>query len=212
MKIACLSDQHGYLPEIPDADLLLLAGDYVFTRKGDWERQLRFINGGFHRWVEEISSRMPVAFCAGNHDEVFEKHYRLINPFPDNVHYLENSGVSINGFNIWGSPENLRFYDWSFNREPWHMKQYWDMVPLDTDILVCHQPPYDCADYVFPDGNIGCRALRDRILEVKPKLVVTGHLHSNHGVHMLNETVIVSASHVDEEYKNPREIIIVDFP
>lgn len=212
-KIACAADLHGFLPKIPpNIDLLIMAGDYVFTRKGDWQRQLRFINGPFHQWISELAIRIPqIILVAGNHDEVFEHHRRLINPFPENVTYLEDSGINWRGLNIWGSPQNLFFYNWSFNKRPSEIDRYWDMIPLNTDILVCHQPPYQYGDLTDTRENVGCYQLRDRILEVKPKLVVCGHIHNSYGTFLMNQdTTVVNCAYVGEDYKPKNPPIIFE--
>ena len=62
----------------------------------------------------------------------------------------------------------------------WPMKTanpHYDLVPADTDILVCHGPARG-----FVDGGKGCAVIQKLVERVNPALVVSGHVHSAHGV------------------------------
>lgn len=196
MKIVALSDMHGHLPEVPDADLVLIAGD--LCTHGPARFQLQWLNGPFRDWLSQIKGEV-VAVC-GNHDWPFEK-------CPDEVKelnlpwtYLQDSGTEFQGLKIWGSPWQREFFDWAFNLRADELPAKWDLIPEDTDILVLHGPPLGFGDYVIRDNvNVGCPALLRRIEDIKPKLVVFGHIHCGHGnwdydgVKLANVTVVNEA-------------------
>ena len=60
MDITCLSDPHGYYPELPGGDLLILAGDLT-ARDESYER-IEFLI-----WLADQNYRKKV-WIAGNHD------------------------------------------------------------------------------------------------------------------------------------------------
>ena len=62
----------------------------------------------------------------------------------------------------------------------WPMKTpnpYYDLIPEDTDILVTHGPAKG-----FVDDGVGCETILEHVHRVKPRLVVSGHIHQAHGV------------------------------
>ena len=108
-------------------------------------------------------------FIAGNHDRSFDpKFFREyedsdlwgdfshlqkptwlrnilsdFEPGRSSVTYLENQVVVINGLKIWGSPVTPWFYGekWAFNRRRGKdIKEVWDEIPSDTNIVVTHGP------------------------------------------------------------------------
>lgn len=71
----------------------------------------------------------------------------------------------------------------------------YSQIPPDTDILITHGPPFGILDQASGSGDHqGCRALLDRILQLKPKLHVFGHVHGAHGTFMTEDTLFVNAA------------------
>ena len=58
----------------------------------------------------------------------------------------------------------------------------WDGIPDDTDVLICHGPPYGILDATYNQQNkvelVGCSALAKRVTKVEPQLMLFGHVHS----------------------------------
>ena len=49
------------------------------------------------------------------------------------------------------------------------------MIPDDIDILLTHGPAYDILDKCpYP---VGCELIRKKILEIKPRFYICGHIH-----------------------------------
>lgn len=60
-------------------------------------------------------------------------------------------------------------------------KQIWENLPQRIDILVTHAPPYGILDKTGSNLNVGCKFLRDKILMIKPKIHIFGHIHESAG-------------------------------
>jgi uncharacterized protein len=62
-----------------------------------------------------------------------------------------------------------------------------------ADVLVCHCPPYGVNDDPDDPAHIGFVALREWVLEHRPRLLLHGHTHPNPGslVHRLGDTRVV---------------------
>ena len=56
------------------------------------------------------------------------------------------------------------------------------MIPLDTDVLITHGPPFGILDRCYDDQRVGCEELLKAVKRVKPKLHVFGHIHENYGL------------------------------
>ncbi len=66
---------------------------------------------------------------------------------PDNIIYLNDSGCEIEGVRFWGSPIQPEFGNLAFNRKRGEdIKEHWDLIPLNTDILITHGSPYSILD------------------------------------------------------------------
>jgi hypothetical protein len=108
----------------------------------------------------------------------------MLNNLPDNVYYLENSSIKLEGINIWGSPYSPSFgYGWGFNKDRGHdIAQCWNEIPMDTDIVITHSPIYGYNDRAQnTNQNVGCSDLYHRLHEVKPHLHFAGHIHEAYG-------------------------------
>jgi hypothetical protein len=165
----------------------------------------------FIKWFDK-QDYMHKVFIAGNHDMTFDReillrdklaHFEgrtdydtecaegkpnwlveMLNNLPDNVYYLENSSIKLEGINIWGSPYSPSFgYGWGFNKDRGHdIAQCWNEIPMDTDIVITHSPIYGYNDRALnTNQNVGCADLYHRLHEVKPHLHFAGHIHEGHG-------------------------------
>lgn len=197
MKVVCTSDFHGFFPKIPDCDLLLLAGDYCPVRKNE---QFFWFVKTFAPWIEEQSKTKKIIGVAGNHDWLFETTPELVPQM--NWTYLQDSGYEWEGLKFWGTPWQPRFYDWAFNADEWQLEKYWEKIPEGIDVLLLHGPPRGYGDF-SPYGNehTGSPSLLKRIEEIKPKLVIAGHIHSGYGSYKIGETTFLSCSFVNERYE-----------
>lgn len=207
MRIYCVSDLHGNLPEIPECDLLLIAGDIVPTTAHKPEASASWLRQEFRRWLEGLPAQ-DILGIAGNHDWIFQLRPDLVPSLP--WIYLQDSGIEIDGLKIWGTPWQPVFFDWAFNLPESELKLRWKMIPDDIDILITHGPPYGIGDFsTYGNMHAGSPSLLARIGELQPKLSVFGHIHSGYGQYNINETIAVNASLVNEKYEpvNPVRVI-----
>ena len=224
MKIVCISDLHGETPELPDGDLLIIAGDITARDKiPEWKR--------FYDWLKTLQFK-KIIYIAGNHDGFLEgclnntqakEFYESTGFDPDckpsdHIVYLCDSGTEFEGLKIWGSPWTPEFCDWHFMKKRAALKAVWDLVPDDTDILVTHGPPLRVMDTVNPFCSaferLGDYHLLQAMERVKPKLHVFGHIHGGYGQlvykHQGPNTICVNAAHMDEQYKPVNKPIVVE--
>jgi predicted phosphohydrolase len=209
MRIVTLSDTHGMHDrvQLPDGDILIHAGD--------------FMNGGldvkearrFFEWFEEQPHRHKVVI-GGNHDVYFDTHSSIARRLvPTNIHYLEDSGLELEGLKFWGSPVTPRFgIGWGFNRDRgFAINQHWRMIPEDTDVLITHGPPQGFLDQIYEgEPGVGCEELRKAVDRIKPKYHIFGHIHAGYGVEMPGETMFVNAAICNEQYRPINQPIVID--
>ena len=196
MKVCAISDQHGHLlNNIPECDLLLIAGDMCPVTNHDPYFQANWINTTFKEWLETLNVK-HIVFTPGNHDFVFERAPSLIHFDELPTTYLQDAGCEIEGLKIWGSPWTPYFNNWAFNLDEndpneTRLTQVFSRIPNDTDILMTHGPPYEILDIVEKLGSkdiehVGSYALRKVVMEVKPLVHHFGHIH-NGGFRMINK-------------------------
>jgi Icc-related predicted phosphoesterase len=196
MKIICMADLHRYLPPVPEGDLLLLAGDFLNDGAA---RQRVFLDTAFREWVSGVAARMPVVATPGNHDWIFQTHPDLVpNDLPWTV--LVDQEVTVGGLRIWGSPWQPPFFDWAFNLPEEDLEEKWALIPEGIDILLLHGPPFGAGDITLRGERVGSPSLTARILAVRPKLVVCGHIHSARGEYRLDTVPVINAAMTDERY------------
>ncbi|MCI0742983.1 MAG: metallophosphoesterase, partial [Gemmataceae bacterium] len=161
-----------------------------------------WLDGPFRSWLRRQPARKIIGI-AGNHDLLFEREPHLV-PRTLPWTYLQDSGARFEGWNIWGTPWQPWFFDWAFNGDPAKLKRQWDLIPDDTDILVVHGPPLGYGDGV-PERDhtrlCGSPHLLERIRQIKPSLVVFGHIHEGRGVWQLGNTTLANVTLLDEKYE-----------
>ena len=191
LKILHLSDTHGVhslLRDLSEADILVHSGD--FTMSGSEAETLDFLE-----WVCDLPYRHKV-LVAGNHDACL--YGATLDGLDDNVHYLCDSGVEIEGLKFWGVPMFME------DCVSGHQEQLYAAIPDDTDVLVTHTPPYGILDR---DGSIlyGSRELLEKVRAIRPRLHLFGHIHRAHGTTNDGMTVFSNAAIMDEGYDSLNE-------
>ena len=163
MRLIHLSDTHGLheqLPDLPEADIVAHTGD--ITENGTIEEA-----EGFMEWFCSLPYRHKI-FIAGNHDMCL--YGANIEGLPDNVHYLCNEAITIDGIKFYGVPMFLH------DDLEGNFPELYSRIPDDIDVLLTHQAPLGILD--DQDGiNFGDYYLYKRVIEVKPKYHLFGHLH-----------------------------------
>ena len=198
IQIDLLSDTHCQEKGIqtPGGDLLIHAGDISY--KGTIQEILPFLE-----WFEQQDYTHKV-LVPGNHDWGFERAFGV---FADeckrrNIILLNDSGITLEGIKIWGSPVQPEFCAWAFNRERGEeIKKHWDLIPEDTELLITHGPPQGILDNTQHGEQVGCKDLWHKILETQIKLHVFGHIHEARGYKYFDDRLFVNASAVDRRYK-----------
>ena len=198
MKIIAISDTHGKHRnlDLPQGDMLIHAGDV--SSRGLEDEVLDFLD-----WYESLDFKYKI-FIAGNHDFYFEKEKKeaIEKVIPSNVIYLNDSGVTIEGIKIWGSPIQPWFFDWAFNRKRGEeIAQHWKFIPDDTNILVTHGPAFGLLDKTFREESVGCEELLKSIKKVKPQFHIAGHIHEAYGQVEKDGTHFINASVLDLRYQ-----------
>lgn len=179
MKITAVSDLHGYFPRLIGGDLLIVAGDLTACDTDIQHYQ-------FCEWLDAAPYRKKIVI-AGNHDNNIQRN--MIDKL-DRCLYLEDEGCEFEGLKIWGTPWILWFHGINphckaFTGTEAHLKKKFDLIPHDTDILICHGPPFGILDKIYEWGDkdkpklTGSKELLAKIMEVKPKLVIFGHIHEH---------------------------------
>lgn len=208
MKITVISDTHGQHRSLKllKGDLLIHAGDV--SKRGHPIEIEDFLD-----WFSKQKFTYKV-FIAGNHDFFFEQaHPRIIEQMiPKGVIYLNDSGCEIDGLKLWGSPITPWFNNWAFNRERGaEIKPHWDLIPIDTDILITHGPPFGILDETVYSKRTGCEELLLKVYQVKPRLHVFGHIHEDYGQYTKGDTTFVNASVLDDHYELVNQPVVINF-
>ena len=203
MKIVAIADQHGLLPSIPACEVLLIAGDICPVTNHGLEFQANWLDTDFRRWLRSLTHVQHIVGIAGNHDFIFERDPDLV-PRDLPWTYLQDSLAEVEGLRIWGTPWQPWFFDWAFNGRPEELKQKWALMPDALDVIVVHGPPRGYGDAVPRRGGVeltGCAHLLERIEEIKPRLVVYGHIHEGRGVYSHGPTTLANVTLVNDGYE-----------
>lgn len=219
MKITFISDTHTkhklITGDLPGGDLLLHAGD--ISSMG-----YRAEIDDFCNWFNGLDNYENKIFISGNHDWGFQDYpdeMKEILKYYKKIEYLEDNHLLVgedyeNLVKVWGSPWQPEFYNWAFNlpRNGDGLKDKWNMIPTDTDILITHGPAWGYVDKIIGTSQpLGCELLIERIKEIKPKIHVCGHIHSGHGYYFDGDTHFINAAVLGERYTYQNKPLTVDW-
>ena len=214
-KITLISDTHTMHKglenkfNLPPADYIIHCGDITGLGTEHTTRE-------FLKWFNNLSQYKHKIFIAGNHDWLFEISPALAKDIVEeyeNVIYLEDSGVEINNIKFWGSPVTLPFNNWAFNRSEEKLKQHWEAIPDNIDVLITHGPPYKIMDFgPYSKEYTGSRSLYNEVVDrIKPKIHCFGHIHNDYGIYDHESGVkFINASNLDESYKITNKPIVLN--
>ncbi len=188
MKVVAVSDTHGMHDrvQVPDGDVLLHAGD--LTNHGEFEDVISFSN-----FLGRLPHRHKIVI-AGNHDFCFERDPHA-KDLLTNCIYLQDEEIVIDGVKFYGSPWQPWFYDWAFNlqRGP-EIRAKWDLIPLDTGVLITHGPPAGHGGMTARGVDAGCEDLLAAVEAIRPRYHVFGHIHEAAGRSCNAHTTFLNAS------------------
>lgn len=168
----------------------------------------------FDHWLGRLPHHVKI-LIAGNHDWLFEQEPALAESLITNAIYLRDSSVTVGGLKFYGSPWQPRFMHWAFNLSRGaEIKEKWDLIPADTDVLITHGPPLGILDQVprdLTDGyeHTGCEELLPAVQRIKPKLHVFGHIHEGYGVERRDGITFVNACVCDAAYRPVNPAIVI---
>jgi len=199
VRVVCISDTHNFrsysLANIPQGDILVHSGD--FTDRGTVEEL-----NHFKTLLDSLPHPNKIV-VAGNHD------YNLDDKLPERVQqffgsscvYLQDSSIEILGIKFYGTPWTP--IGMSFHSRGESLTAMFDRIPDDTDFLITHSPPYNVLDLAYTrptplnqettqckDCNLkhpqyykhwGVKSLKNRVLQVNPKVHQFGHVHDDGG-------------------------------
>ena len=200
MRLAITADLHGTLPNMPDCDIVIVAGDVCpgpAHVNGKWRpdlsdgRSCDWLRKEFAEWASKHKHTIVVA---GNHDTAIQQY-----GFPSlsRVTYLEDSGVTIDGLFIWGTPWVRRWDNLAFNADAEDRWKRARLIPRDIDLLVCHSPPRGIRDQInLTSEHLGCEFIETTLREKKtPRVIACGHIHEAAGLTMTRYgTLVVNAA------------------
>lgn len=210
MKMTFISDTHGkhehltskaYNNILGSGDVLVHAGDVSMMGKSHEIKS-------FLDWFSNTEYTHKI-FIAGNHDWGFVKETEIADEYKKKgVTYLFDSSVVIDGVKFYGSPWQPEFFDWAFNLPRGEeLAKKWNMIPDDTDVLITHGPAFGMLDWVMNGQRVGCEDLFNRVMQVKPKIHVCGHIHCAYGQKNFNGVEFLNASVLGERYTHENKPI-----
>jgi predicted phosphodiesterase len=173
---------------------IMIAGNHDFGMSNNQDQ--------FNKWVSR--RYLPESEVGTLRDlrSVKEKALELIKN--KSIILLESSGVEIEGIKIYGSPYQPEFGGWAFNlpRKSKEIKEEWEKIPKDTNILITHGPPHRILDQCQDGFRAGCEEL-SRAIDTLPdlKLHLFGHIHEDRGIVKRGRVTFVNASSLDLQYQ-----------
>lgn len=190
MKLLLFSDLHrdveaaGQLVQAArQADVVIGAGDFANRHQG------------LHDTLDILADiRKPAILVPGNGETVDE--LREAAAVWKSARVLHGSGCEISGQAFWGVGGGIPvtpFGDWSYDFTEEAATALLADCP-DEAILVVHSPPLDTVDHDSSGRIRGSQAIRDAVIDRRPRLVACGHIHSDWGKRvMLHSSLIVNA-------------------
>ncbi|MEM3078484.1 MAG: metallophosphoesterase [Nitrososphaerales archaeon] len=185
MKLLAITDIHGktqvlkWLIELAkNFDLLIIAGDVT-----DWGDEEFFRS--FYKTLSD--NNITTLFVPGNHDPCYESTLpKILN--------LHGESTTFNGLTFCGiGGSNPTPFNTPFELKDDQVVELLSRFPERVDILISHASPYGTkCDRTYRGNHIGSKPIRSFIEKVKPKVVISGHVHEARCIDVLGDTLIVN--------------------
>lgn len=205
VRLVLLADTHGFHRDIfiPNGDILICAGDFCLY--GDIDEL-----DDFNAFLGELPHQYKIV-VAGNHDLCLESDPQQSISRLTNAIYLQDQAITLLGVKFFGSPWQPEFQNRAFNLPPGEaLRQKWELIPKDTDVLITHGPPFGYGDITVDTHHAGDQELVDAIKRIKPKLNVFGHIHEGYGSYKLRKTTLINASICDGLYRPVNSAVLTE--
>jgi len=202
MRILFISDTHTLHEKlvIPQVDCIIHCGDEANSQQEHWNEDE---SRKFFKWYSSLPIDRKI-FVPGNHSTAIS--HGLIRPeqFPD-VEFLIHQETVLGKYKVFGSPYTPAYgKSWAYMKQRNRMQVVWESVP-DVDILLTHGPPKGILDLTHDHDNrseiihVGCKALYNRVMEMKPVVHAFGHIHDeedcyNNGMFSRGSTTFINAA------------------
>ncbi len=213
MRILVLADIHGdfeTLKKIVDdtkhegIDLVICPGDFtdIFATPKEFDQ----IDMAELIIQKILSLKIPVFCVPGNHDpyEIIE----VFNEFGTNLHNKKTvfKGMPFIGFGGAATPFNTKFEPSDEEIKESLEKNSSGLKP-GKFILVVHNPPKNTKlDLTASGQHVGSEAVRNFIIEKKPVLSLSAHIHESRGEDKLGSSILFYPGAVFEGYYGIIEI------
>ena len=193
MKIISFGDVHEdtnnlikIKSELENADLIVISGDLTnYHGKVEAKKVLESI--------KRYNKRLLAQY--GNLDQ------------PEVNEYLTGEGINLHGngyvfgdVGIFGcgassqTPFNTPSEISESDIEKYLVNGYIKVKDAKWKIMVCHTPPKDTAIDIIRSGiHVGSSTVRDFIVQYKPDVCISGHIHESRGKDKVGDTIVLNA-------------------
>ena len=184
---------------VPAGDALIHCGDFsnepILSEYDD-----------FFAWFASWPHKHKI-LVAGNHDELLQQFPAIRKRIPSTINYLEDSTTEVEGLKIFGSPwtPGASYMAYTY-REGKPGAPAWSMIPPFTDVVITHGPPRGILDVSYTGLHIGDKDLLARIVAIRPRAHLFGHVHGYNGVVERDGTIYVNAAIGDDEEEADEEL------
>jgi len=218
IKILIFSDTHslhGKLEFPNDIDISIFAGD-----AGTYRSPIMNVNGilDFIDWYASVPNIKHKIWISGNHDTSVQAGLVDAKKLSEEkgLIYLQHESCNVEGIEFFGSPYTPTFgVGWAFNVPRYKIKDYWDEIPLSTEILITHGGPEKIGglNIVEEGHDVGCTELMHVLLNKLPNLKIfcQGHIHEGYGYYEENGKLFINASVLNRDYKLVNKPFIITF-
>jgi Icc-related predicted phosphoesterase len=209
MRLVITSDTHGKHENLalPSGDVLIHCGDFCDGFNPD-ESDLNRID----RWFGRLEFD-HILCIGGNHDFVAQDRSYDPESMFEHATYLQDSEHVIDGVRFYGAPWIPQLQGWAYYLSDDQLRDKWAMIPIHTDVLITHTPPWHILD--SPRNRTiraGCAHLAARIDNLNLKIHCFGHIHASYGRLDHNRTIFLNASAVNSNFEIANEPFVIDLP
>ena len=211
LTTAHISDTHGRFDvKTGEGNILFHHGD---ATKRTFLSEMSALNQFF---TDQLKNFDNVIYTPGNHDRLFydnEAQGRsMIDTHGGRVKILISEGVEIFGTKIYCSPYSVRYGDYAFMLSQDKIHEEWAKIPMDTEILITHGPPYGILDYIPGDGHVGSSSLMWKTENLPNlKLHGFGHIHECNGAKEKEGILYINAATLGYDFNGPFNAWVVNW-